>query len=185
MRSEKNYRTDQEIIIRFLDVLGGAIAILSSNKTAGPGFFIIAHSFIQGFVEDDFFKKEGLLIQALEDNGFSVDDGPIGTMREDQTKSHDAAEHMLNASKGWKDGDEEARGEVVWAASEYTSTMRGHLDRLKTRIFPLLEQNISPEDEHKIAEGLNAIAFENSLKGDADKYIKLIVSLEEELSDWK
>jgi hemerythrin-like domain-containing protein len=185
MRSEKNYRTDQETIIRFLDVLGGAIAILSGNKTAGPGFFIIAHSFIQGFIDEGFFKKEELLIRALEDNGFPVDDGPVGLMREEQTKSRDAAAHMLSASKGWKDGDEEARGEVVWAASEYTSTMRGHLDRLKTRIFPLLEQNISPEDEHKIAEGLNAIAFENSLKGDADKYSKLIESLEEELSDWK
>ena len=87
--------------------------------------------------------------------------------------------------KGWQSGDEEARGEVGWAASEYTSTLRQHLDRLKNLIFPLLEQNMSPEDEHKIAEGLNTIAFETSLKGDVDKYIKLIENLEEELSDWK
>ena len=46
-------------------------------------------------------------------------------------------------------------------------------------------QNMSAEDEHKIAEGLNAIAFENSMIDDEDKYIKLIKSLEEELSDWK
>jgi len=185
MRSTKVIQNDQELIQRFLDVLGGASTILLNSKLAGPGLFIIAYSFIEGFIEYGFFKKEDLLFQALEDNGFPVDDGPIGAIREEQKKSRDAAAHMLSASKGWKDGDEEARGEVVWAASEYTSTMRGHLDRLKTRIFPLLEQNISPEDEHKIAEGLNAIAFENSLKGDADKYIKLIVSLEEELSDWK
>ena len=44
---------------------------------------------------------------------------------------------------------------------------------------------MSDEDEHKIAEGLNAIAFENSLKGDEDKYIKLVESLQEELNDWK
>lgn len=68
---------------------------------------------------------------------------------------------------------------------QMASTLRGHLDRLKTRIFPLLEQNMSPEDEHKISEGLNAIVFENSLKGDADKYVKLVQSLEDELSDWK
>jgi len=185
MRSTKVIRTDQELVQRFLDVLGGASTILLNNKLAGPEFFIIAHSFIQGFVEDDFFKKEEFLIRALEDNGFPIDDGPISAMREEQTKSRDAAEHMLNASRGWKDGDEEARGEVGWAASEYTSTLRGHLDKLKTRIFPLLEQNMTPEDEHKISEGLNAIVFENSAKGDVGKYVKLVESLEEELSDWK
>ena len=185
MRSTKVIQKDQELIQRFLDVLGGASTILLNSKVAGPGLFIIAHSFIHGLIENDFFKKEDLLIQALEANGFPTDDGPIGAMRAEQTKSRDAAEHMLSASNGWKDGDEEARGEVVWAASEYTSTLRQHLDRLKTRIFPLLEQNMSPEDEHKIAEGLNAIAFENNLKSDPDKYIKLIQSLEQELSDWK
>jgi hemerythrin-like domain-containing protein len=181
----KNYRVDQEIILRFLDVLGGGLAVLSSNKKARPGFFIVAHTFIQEFVEESFFKKEALLIKALQDNGFPIDDGPVGTMLAEQVKSHDAAEHMLSAAKGWQGGDEEARGEVGWATSEVTSTLRQHLERLKSRIFPLLEQNISPDDEHKISEGLNTIAFELSSKGDAEKYIKLIVSLEDELSDWK
>jgi hemerythrin-like domain-containing protein len=181
----KNYRTDQEIILRFLDALGGGLVVLSSGKNARPGFFIFAHSFIQEFIEAQFFKKEELLIKALEENGFPLDDGPIGLLRMDQTKSHDSAEHMLNAAKGWLAGDEQARGEVGWATSEYTSTMRQHLERLKTRIFPLLEQNISPEDEHKISEGLNTIAFENSTRGDAEKYTRLVESLEEELSGWK
>jgi len=185
MRITKNFNTDQENILRFLDALGGATAILSSSKNAGPGFFIFAHTFINEYITESFFKKEELLVRALIDNGFPSDDGPIGLMRAEQEKCRDAAEHMLSASKGWQSGDDEARGEVGWAASEYTSTLRQHLERLKTRIFPLLEQNMSPEDEHKILEGLNTVTFENSLKGDVDKYIKLIESLEEELSDWK
>lgn len=185
MRSSKNFRTDQDFIIRFLDAFGGGAAVLSGNKRARPGFFVFAHTFIQEYIEAGFFRKEDLLIEALENNGFPIDDGPVGAMRADQKKSRDAAEHLLNAAKGWQAGDEEARVEVGWAASEYTSTMRGHLDRLKNLIFPLLEQNISPEDEHKISEGLNKITFENSTKGDADKFIKLVESLEDELSEWK
>ena len=185
MRITKNFSTDQENIIRFLDALGGATTFLSSSKNAGPGFFIFANTFISEYIADSFFKKEELLVRALIDNGFPSDDGPIGLMRVEQEKCRAAAEHMWSASKGWQAGDDEARVEVGWAASEYTSTLRQHLDRLKTRIFPLLEQNMSPEDEHKILEGLNTIAFENSLKGDADKYTKLLESLEEELSDWK
>lgn len=185
MRIEKNFRADQEVILRFLDALGGGAAILSGNKKARPGFFIFAHTFIEEFIDGSFFKKEDLLIAALENNGFPSDEGPVGAMRAEQEKSRDAARHMLSAAKGWQEGDEEARGEVGWATSEYTSTLRQHLNRLKTLIFPLLEQNISPEDEHGISEGLNVIAFENSMKGDADRHAKLIESLEDELSEWK
>lgn len=185
MRIEKSFRADREVILQFLDVLGGGAAILSGSKKARPGFFIFAHTFIQEFVDEGFFEKEKLLIEALENNGFPVDGGPVGAMLAEQVKSRDAAQHMLNAAKGWQEGDEGARGEVGWATSEYTSTLRGHLERLKNLIFPLLEQNTSPEDEHRISEGLNKIAFENTLKGEADKYTKLIESLEDELSDWK
>lgn len=185
MRIEKSFRSDQEIILRFLDALGGGAAILSGNKKARPGFFIVAHTFIRDVVDESFFRKEELLIAALLNNGFPPDEGPVGALKADQSKARDAAQHMLSAAKGWQNGDEEARGEVGWATSEFTSTLRQHLERLKTRVFPLLEQNISPEDEHKVSEGLNKIAFENSTKGDAEKYTKLIESLEDELSDWK
>jgi len=185
MRYEKSFRSDQEVILRFLDALGGGAAVLSSSKKARPGFFIFAHTFIQEFIDGGFFKKEELLIAALESNGFPVNEGPVGAMRVEHAKSRDAARHMLSAAKGWQEGDEDARGEVGWATSEYTSTLRQHLERLKNLIFPLLEQNISPEDEHKISEGLTKIVFENSTKGEADKYTKLIESLEDELSDWK
>ena len=186
MRITKKYHDDREFIIQFLDVLGRGMAILSSSKKAGPGFFIFAHTFMKEYVEDNFFREEDLLITALEDCGFSADEGPIGAMRAEQEKCREAAEHMFNASKGWQGGDEEARGEVGWATSEYTTTMRQHLERLKNLIFPLLEQNITPEDEHKISEGLNKIAFENSLKKEnEDEYLKLIESLEDELRDWK
>jgi hemerythrin-like domain-containing protein len=185
MRITKSLRADQELILRFLDALGGGSAVLSHSKQARPGLFIFAHTFIQDYIEADFFKKEDLLIIALENSGFPLDEGPVGAMLAEQKKSHEASEHMLNAAKGWQAGDEEARVEVGWAASEYTSTLRQHLDRLKNLIFPLLEQNVSPEDEHKVSEGLNKIAFENSLRGEADKYLKLIESLEDELSDWR
>lgn len=185
MRLVKHFRTDQEMILRFLDVLGEGSAILTGNKHARPGFFLFAYAFIHEYIDDIFFRKEELLVKALEDNGFPPEDGPVHSMRVEQKKSHESAEHMLNAAKGWQAGDEEARAEVGWATSEYTSTLRQHLDRLKNLIFPLLEQNLSPEDEHKIAEGLNIIAFERTTKDDIGKYTKLIESLEDELSDWK
>jgi len=171
--------------MHFLDVLGEGSVILTSSKRARPGFFIFAHAFIREYIDDIFFRKEELLIKALLDDGFPPDDGPIGSMRMEQKKSHEAATHMLNAARGWQAGDEDARAEVGWATSEYTSTLRQHVERLRNLIFPLLEQNMSPDDEHKLAQGLNIIAFEKDTKEASDKFSKLIESLEEELSDWK
>jgi hemerythrin-like domain-containing protein len=185
MRITKYLRTDQELIVRFLDALGVGSSMLSGNKRARPGFFIFAHTFMHEYIEESFFKKEEFLFKALADSGFPDEDGPIKAMRDEQAKCRESTEHMGNAAKGWQGGDEEARGEVGWAASEYSLTMRHHLDRLNNRVFPLLEQNMSDEDEHKISEGLNKIAFEMSMLGDEDKYTKLIQSLDEELRDWK
>jgi hemerythrin-like domain-containing protein len=185
MRIARKLNDDQEIIGRFIAVLGGAMLELSSNKLARPGFFIVAHRFIHEYIEEGFFKKEEWLMKALEDVGFPPDDGPIYFMLSDQKKSREAAAHMIAAARQWKSGEENARIDVSWAASEYTSTFRQHLDRLKNLIFPLLEQNLAIEDEHKIAEGFNNILFEGDGQNEPDKFDKLLKTLEEELADWR
>lgn len=185
MRIARKLSDDQEMIGRFIAVLGSAMIELSSNKLAGPGFFILAHDFISEYIEGGFFKKEELLIKALEDVGFPPDDGPIYFIRSDQKKSREAAAHMIQAAKQWQAGDDRVRVDVSWAASEYTSNFRQHLERLKNLIFPLLEQNLSIEDEHKIAEGFNTVVFEADMQNDPEKYDKLVIELEEELADWR
>lgn len=185
MRIARKLSADQETIYRFLTVLGGAMIELSSNRLARPEFFIQAYAFIQEYIEGRFFKKEGLIIQVLEDVGFPPNDGPIGFLRSEQAKSHEAAVQIIRAAEHWKAGDESARVEVGWASSEYTSTIRQHLERLKTLIFPLLEQNIPIEEEHLLSEKVDGLVFDGGQQADQEKYEKLVVSLEEELSDWR
>lgn len=185
MRIARKLSADQEIIQRFLTVLGGAMIELSSNKLARPEFFIQAHTFIKDYIEGGFFKKEELLIKTLEDVGFPPDDGPIGFMRSEQAKSQEAASHLVHAAEQWKAGDDSARVDVGWASSEFTSVTRQHLERLKTLIFPLLEQNMPIEEEHLLSERVEKLALNGELKSDPEKYSKMVVSLEEELSDWR
>jgi hemerythrin-like domain-containing protein len=137
------------------------------------------------FIEEGFFRKEELLIKALDEGGFPADDGPIAAIRNDHKKSHDSSEVIFSAAKHWQAGDGIARSDVGWATSEYTSAVRLHLERLKNLIFPLLEQTISVDEEHKVSEEMNNIIFEGDLQEGTEKYIKLIQRLEEELGDWK
>lgn len=181
MRLTKALRADQENIIRFIAALGGGSVALSNSKLPRPRFFILAHSFIREYIEEGFFKKEELLVKVLEEGGFPPDSGPIGTIRNDQKKSHAAAESMLLAAKQWQAGEEAARSDTGWATSEFTSTMRQHLERLKSLVIPLIEQTISVDEEHVVSDAINNIVFE----GGPGKYIKLTEELEELLSDWK
>ena len=185
MRIARKLSADQEAIYRFLTVLGGAMIELSSNKLARPDFFIQAHDFIRDYIEGSFFKKEEVLIKTLEEVGFPPDDGPIGFMRSDQIKSHQAAVQLVRAAEHWKAGDESARVDVGWAASEYTSAIRQHLEWLKTLIFPLLEQNLPLEEEHVLSERVDKLVNNGNLQGSLDRYDNLLVTLEEELSDWR
>ena len=185
MRLSRALKTDQEIITRFITALGSGSVALSTSKLPRPDFFIIAHTFIKEYIEEGFYKKEELLIKVLEDGGFPPDNGPIGAIRTDQKKSLTAAESMLNAAKQWEAGDNIARSETGWATGEVTSTVRQHLERLKSLVLPLIEQTISVDEEHNISEQFNSYVFAGELKNGSEKYIKLIEKLEEYLSDWK
>lgn len=185
MRIPKNLQTDQDHINRFLTVLGGASIEVRNNKRAKAKLFTHAYEFMKDYIDEGFFKKEEILIKILEDGGFPPNQGPVGAMRSDQKKSREVAEALLETANLWQAGDADIRGEVGWAASEYTSTMRQHMERLKTLIYPLIEQTIPMEGEEKVTEEIRGIVFEGGLKDGVEKYVKLIQELEEEFNDWK
>jgi hemerythrin-like domain-containing protein len=185
MRIPRNLRTDQDHIARFLTVLGGASVEARNNKRAKAKLFILAHGFITDYIDEGFFRKEEVIIKILEDGGFPSDQGPIAAMRSDQKRSRAAAETLINTANIWQAGDESIRTEVGWASSEYTTTIRQHLERLKTLIYPLVEQTLPIEAEEKVSEEIKGIVFEGGLKDGTEKYVKLIEELEGEFSDWK
>lgn len=185
MRIQKNLRSDQETILRFLNVLGTASTILTNNKYARPSFFLLADEFNQGYIERYFYKKEEVLIQTLAEGGFPSDEGPIHAIRADQQKSREAAATMVQAAKHWESGDEDARAEVGWATSTFTGVVRQHLERLKGLIFPLLEQTISIDEEHKVSDVINALPLEAEFQNGAEKYVRIIEKLEDILGDWR
>ena len=185
MRIIKILHSDQELVERFLDVLGSGLSVASQSKAGRPGFFIFAADFINEYLEGVYFKKEEVLLKALEDYGFPPNSGPVGTMHEGYEKCREISKILSDASRRWLKGDKESRTEVIWATSEFSGVMHRHMELLKILIHPLLEQSLSEEDEQKAAVQLNVIAFEGTSDDSHDKYSKLVKTLEDEVSDWK
>ncbi len=185
MRATRVLTEDWEFISRFMIVLGRGLVIASHSKTARPGFFIFAANFIHDYMEGYYLPREAVLLQALEDCGFPPDTGPVGNMRLDQRKSREISQALSSAARAWQGGDEHGRAESVWATSEYTDVMRHHFERMRNLINPLLDQSVSAEGERKIAEELNRIAFSGRESEPADKYVKIVKMLEDEVSEWE
>jgi len=185
MRVTRILSNEQELVARFLAVLGRGLVIAGRGKSARPGFFVYSSNFIQEYLELNYLRKEEVLLKALEDAGFPADEGPVGQMRAEQEKSREISGVLSQAAKSWQGGDEGGRPEVVWATSEYTDLMRHHFERLKNLIYPLLEQTVTPEGEQRIAETLNHIEFSDHEAQSPDKYVKIVQMLEEEVKDWE
>ena len=185
MRVTKILSDDEALVTRFLAVLGRGLVIASRSKTARPGFFIFASNFIREYLEPEYFKKEAVLLQALEDCGFPADSGPVGGMRAEYRRSSEISKVLAEAAKAWQAGDESGRAEAIYTTSEYTGLMHHHFEQLRNLINPLLEQTITPEAELKIAEELNRIAFADREEQTPAKFTKIVQMLEEEASDWE
>jgi hemerythrin-like domain-containing protein len=185
MRIKKALQPDIELISRFTAVLGGGLNVAAHSRTAKPDFFIHAGQFIQAYIQAVYFKKEDVLLEALQDWGFPADQGPVGSMRSGQTKSGEIARMLVGAASHWQHGGEEGRGDTVWATSEFTGLMRSHFELLNTLIYPLVDQSISPEDEQGIAAKINHLNFGEPPSALREKYLKFVENLEEEFSDWR
>ena len=185
MKLAKILRADQDLVDRFLDVFGRGLAAASQGKSGRPGFFVFASKFIQEYLEPTYFKKEEVLLSALEDYGFSPSDGPVGTMRNGNQKSREISKKLSDGATEWLHGDQASRLDVIWASSEYTGVMHRHMEMLKNLIHPLLEQSLSLEDEEKAAVQLNIIAFQDTSGDSLEKYSKMVKALEDEVSEWK
>ena len=185
MRIKKALREDQDLIDRFLAVLGSGLTIASVSRVAKPGFFLYATEFIHGYLEPVYLKKEDALLETLEYCGFPSDQGPVGNMRNGHRKSRDLSRMLTEAARLWQSGDEAGRSDAIWATSEYTSLMRRNFELLKNLIYPLLEQSTTPEDEQKLAARINLLSFQEAETDGSEKYLKMIEALEEEVSDWR
>jgi len=185
MKATKILRNEQELIDRFLAVFGQGAVSAAQNKPVQPGFFIYASSFIKEFIEADYFKKEDVLLKALEENGVASDSGPLQHMFREVTQSQEMSADIMNAAHQWQAGDVDGRNAIVWTTSSYTSTLRQHIDRCRTIIFPLAEQVIPPDDQFKLAEAFNQLEFEVEEKKPIEHYEKIVKALQDEADDWK
>ncbi len=177
MKATTHLRTEQLLVDQFLTAFHQGSINLTRNLPIEPEFFIYACTFIQACIEQNYFRQETLLLQALLEGGLSPESGPLTHMFSEINQLREISTEIMAAAQSWQTGNKESRNEIVWDASSYTSLLRQHLERARTIIFPLADQMLSPETQETLAETFQP--------ANPEEFILLVATLEKAVKQGK
>ena len=186
MRVTDILRTEHTILERVLVTLDIAAVGAAHQKPVRPGFFIDAYGFVLDFTEGYHFKKEeDVLFKVLAAHGLPIEGGEIGSLIGDHQQSHTYIRAMLEAARLWNAQDEQARAEVIWATSGYTSLLHTHISRENNVLFGLVAQETSKDEQAQMAVEFEEINHLESGENLHEKYLKVAIAMEQESAQWK
>jgi hemerythrin-like domain-containing protein len=100
-------------------------------------------------------KEEGFLFPALEKAGVRKEGGPIGIMLMDHTKGRELIRKMQESILN----NPVNKSEFITAALAYVRTMRAHIEKENTFLFPMIDIRMSASEQKELFEN-----FENHEK---------------------
>jgi hemerythrin-like domain-containing protein len=124
-------------------------------------------------------KEEDLLFPALEQIGVSKQNGPIGAMLYEHQLGRTYVKNMKSALAAYQKGDREELNKFLQNAKGYITLLTDHIYKEDNVLYPLAENNLSPERQTELSEGFERIEVEKIGAGRHDEFHKLLDKLEE------
>ncbi|UCD80418.1 MAG: hemerythrin domain-containing protein [Desulfobacterales bacterium] len=152
--------------------------IEGTGKPANPDHMEQLLEFFSVFVDTCHHgKEEDMLFPAMEQIGFSKDNGPIGILLYEHQVGRTYVDSMKNALSDCKKGNDKALKKFVQNAKCYIALLNGHIDKEDNVLFPLAENNLSKEKQAELYEGFEKIEVERIGVGKHDEFHKLLDQL--------
>jgi DUF438 domain-containing protein len=124
-------------------------------------------------------KEENHLFPLLEARGIPSQDGPLGVMLQEHTRSKELLARLEPLADTYVDGDDSVLGELSRVYGEYIALLKQHFWKENDILYPLAERALDQADADKVVEGI--VATENALSPDTrSRYYKLA----DELMRW-
>jgi hemerythrin-like domain-containing protein len=133
-----------ERVLAALDIL---VAKALTGDSPDPVFFESAADFARSFADRAHHaKEENLLFRAMQDNGFPVDEGPIGCMLREHDFGRSLSGQMRDTAKAMRSGDGTSRTQMLASAAGYSRLLGAHIQKEDQVLYPLAEQVIPESD---------------------------------------
>ena len=124
-------------------------------------------------------KEENHLFPLLEERGVSRQDGPLGVMLQEHTRSVELLARLKSLADTYVGGDDSVLGELSRVYGEYIALLKQHFWKENDILYPMAERALSQSDADRVVKGI--AATENALSPDTrPRYYKLA----DELMRW-
>lgn len=118
-------------------------------------------------------KEEDLLFPAMEQKGFSREQGPTGVM----LSEHDAGRYhvhgMSKAIERVAAGDSSAQAAFIEHSRAFAALLRQHIMKEDHCLFPMADQALSAADQDALARSFAKVEHEDLGDGVHEKYVAL------------
>ena len=181
MKATEILSSEHRVIERVIQALDTAADRLATGQAVRPGFFLDSADFIKGFADGCHHKKEeGVLFQAMLDNGLPAQNSPVAVMLDEHEQGRDFTRGMRRAAEHLQAGDASAAALVVENARGYTSLLRQHIYKEDNILFPMADRVIPVDQYDQVVDGFEHVEHEETGEGVHEKYLGLAERLEKE-----
>jgi DUF438 domain-containing protein len=117
-------------------------------------------------------KEENHLFPLLEQRGIPSQDGPLGVMLQEHTRSKELLAQLKPLADSYADGDDGVLHELSRVYAEYIALLKQHFWKENDILYPMAEKALNQSDADKVVEGI--VATENALSPDTrSRYYQL------------
>jgi len=172
---------EHRIIERVIAAIEIAASALEQGKAVRPEFFLQAADFIKNFADGSHHQKEeGVLFEAMIQNGMSAEGGPVGVMLYEHEQGRAFTRAMRTAAQAVKEGRLEESLSIVQNAMGYAKLLRQHILKEDRVLYPMAEQLLPVDRQHHMLEEFNQVDHTETGEDVHEKYLALADALVKE-----
>jgi hemerythrin-like domain-containing protein len=124
-------------------------------------------------------KEEDLLFPAMEEKGFSREQGPTGVMLREHDEGRYHVHGMSKAVERVATGDITAQAEFIEHARAFSVLLRQHILKEDQCLFPMADRVFSATDQNALARSFAEVEHDDLGPGVHEKYVEIADQLAE------
>jgi hemerythrin-like domain-containing protein len=124
-------------------------------------------------------KEEAHLFTALEQHGFSRENGPVAAMLAEHDMGRNHIASMLAFIDGAADGDNESRSRFITHALSYVLLLRAHIMKEDNILFPMADRTIEEAAQQEMLVVFDRVEKEEMGEGTHERFHAMIDTLSE------
>lgn len=178
----EDQKQEHRVIEEALDVLGWISGQLEENREVDPEIIRKTLNFLKKFADECHHGKEqDLLFTALEMEGMSRRDSPIGLLMREHEIARNYIRNIERALEDYEVGDDTAGKDIAQNASVYIELLHQHIDKEYNLLYPMAEERLPDGTKKEILDAYERFETEVIGEGVHEKYHQMIEDLKKRI----